>query len=343
VTAFQRARRAAAWLLLPLWLAQVFTARKAFSLNPILGSVRLNRRGLHAWRTRLAHRLAAGRRAKLQGLLTPDERAAFERDGFLVKRDFLPAAEFAALLAEVGACRRDAFSYVEGRATTHRVPIGLGEACTLPHCHALVESTEWRRLLRYVAACNTPPSVFVEEIAVDGADPVDDPQTVLHMDTFHSTMKAWLFLTDVPEEMGPFTYVPGSHRLTPRRLAWLKRRSVQAAQGGPPGGAFRVGARELKAMRLPGPVRFAVPRNTLVVADTFGFHARGRSLGSARRLEIHAISRENPFTPFLGWELRPLRAQYLRLSAYRFFIGLGLRLGLVAEIKTAPARFNTDG
>jgi hypothetical protein len=336
---FERARRSAAWLLAPVWLVQVFSARKGFSLNPILGSVRLNRRGLHAWRARLAHRLAARRRARLARLLTPDEQAAFARDGYLVKRDFLPEAEFDALLAEVGACRLDALAYVEGRATTRRVPIGFGAARALPHCRCLVESPDWRRLLRYVAACNTPPSVFVEEIAVDAEDPVDDPQTTLHMDTFHPTMKAWLFLSDVPDEMGPFTYVPGSHRPTPRRLAWLKRRSVQAAQHGPPGGAFRVSVCELKALRLPGPVRFAVPRNTLVVADTFGFHARGRSVGPARRLEIHAISRENPFTPFLGWELRPLRAQYLRLSAYGFFVGLGRRLGLIKTIKAAPAAF----
>ena len=42
-----------------------------------------------------------------------------------------------------------------------------------------------------------------------------DPQTALHADTFHPTVKAWLFLTDVAADAGPFTYVPGSHRLTP--------------------------------------------------------------------------------------------------------------------------------
>ena len=42
--------------------------------------------------------------------------------------------------------------------------------------------------------------------AVDG---LSDPQTDLHTDTFHPTVKAWLFLTDVAPETMPFVYVPG--------------------------------------------------------------------------------------------------------------------------------------
>ena len=36
-----------------------------------------------------------------------------------------------------------------------------------------------------------------------------DPQTDLHTDTFHPTVKAWLFLTDVAADAMPFVYVPG--------------------------------------------------------------------------------------------------------------------------------------
>src|SRR5579871_5074379 len=162
--ALERAKRLAAWLWLPFWVAQVFTGCKRFGPNPILRSATLNRRGLHIWRTRLAHRLASRRRARLSGLLTPDELAAFDRDGFLVKRNFLPAEGFAALAAEVGDCRRDALEYVEGSATTRRIPLDLSAARALPQCRKLIESPDWRGLLRYVAACKTPPSVFVEAI-----------------------------------------------------------------------------------------------------------------------------------------------------------------------------------
>src|SRR6202035_1704280 len=104
-----------------------------------------------------------------------------------------------------------------------------------------------------------------------------DPQTFVHADTFHPTVKAWLFLTDVAADAGPFTYVPGSHRLTPERLAWGARHRLPARHSADPEireGSFRIMPKELAARGLPEPRAFAVPANTLIVADTFGFRAR---------------------------------------------------------------------
>ena len=124
------------------------------------------------------------------------------------------------------------------------------------------------------------------------------------MDTFHPTMKAWFFLHEVADDEGPLTYVPGSHKLTARRLAWQKRQSVLAAGGNAAtGGAFRLSARELPLLHWPEPRRFAVPANTLVVGDTFGFHARAYSPKATTRIEIYATSRPNPFKPVTGMGL----------------------------------------
>jgi hypothetical protein len=49
---------------------------------------------------------------------------------------------------------------------------------------------------------------------------------------------------------------------------------------------------------LPQPRAFAVSANTLVVADTFGFHARGPSIGASLRVEIWAYGRRSPFLPW---------------------------------------------
>ncbi len=46
----------------------------------------------------------------------------------------------------------------------------------------------------------------------------------------------------------------------------------------------------------------AVPANTLIVADTMGFHARGISARLSTRVEIWAYSRRNPFIPWLGFD-----------------------------------------
>ena len=51
---------------------------------------------------------------------------------------------------------------------------------------------------------------------------------------------------------------------------------------------------------LPAPTRFAVPANTLVAADTYGFHARGDSDKPTKRVEIWAYSRRAPFLPWAG-------------------------------------------
>jgi hypothetical protein len=116
-------------------------------------------------------------------------------------------------------------------------------------------------------------------------------------------MKAWLFLTDVAEDEGPFVYVPGSHRMTPERLAWEHETSIRAAEAADTysaRGSFRATPADLERMHLKQPVAFAVPANTLVVADTVGFHARGYSARPTKRVEIWAYSRRNPFLPFTG-------------------------------------------
>src|SRR4051812_24305252 len=69
----------------------------------------------------------------------------------------------------------------------------------------------------------------------------------LHRDTFQPAIKLWYFLDEVAQDDGPFEYVPGSHRMTRRRLRWEYRRALAAvAPGGDRGGSFRVGDSDLK-------------------------------------------------------------------------------------------------
>ena len=56
------------------------------------------------------------------------------------------------------------------------------------------------------------------------------------------------------------------------------------------------------------PRAFAVPANTLIVADTSGFHARGPSSASGLRVEVWAYGRRNPFLslPLDPWRIPAL-------------------------------------
>ncbi len=84
----------------------------------------------------------------------------------------------------------------------------------------------WRGLIGYAGSCDALPMVYLQTILSRVRQGDSDPQEHLHSDTFHATVKAWLFLTDVEPGESCFTYVPGSHRLTPQRLAWERRMST---------------------------------------------------------------------------------------------------------------------
>lgn len=302
------------WALAPIWAAQIFTGAKSFCDNRILGDERLNRRGLHVWRVRLANRLAERRRAKLAAPLAPEDRAAFARDGFILKRDFLPEDQFRALVAEIEKAEAPAREMKQGDAVTRRIALDPENLKKLPACAGVVNGEAFQNLVRYVSTYDAEPIVYIQTVFAQVDRSATDPQTSVHADTFHPTMKAWLFLHDVEEDLGPFVYVPGSHRPTKRRLAWERRMSVRASKLDrlSSRGSFRVTADDLKRMHLPPPQKFAVPANTLVVADTSGFHARGASARPSTRVEIWAYARRNPFLPFVGldpWGLKPLKGR----------------------------------
>ena len=291
--------------MVPLWTAQLLTGTKSFERNRVIGSRRLNQHGLHAARVTLAHRIAAARRARLAGLVSAADREDFARDGFVIRRDFLPAAQFAALLDQVKSYRGGLREIAEGDTIMRKIALGPEALAALPALATLLGSPEWRGLIRFIGSRDAEPVVWIQSILRHAVDGPPDPQTALHADTFHPTVKAWLFLTDVAADAGPFTYVPGSHRLTPERLAWERRMSL-AAPHSPDGetrqGSFRADPDDLAALGLPPPRAFAVPANTLVVADTFGFHARGPSVGRSLRVEIWAYGRRSPFVPWAAFD-----------------------------------------
>lgn len=291
------------YLLFPWWIAELATGAKAFSDNPVIGSPALNRWGLHVARVRIAGALAASRRRRLSGLVSAEDRAALARDGFVLRPNFLPADEFDALRAEALGYEATAREMLQGDTITRRMALDPPALRAMPHVRKLLKNRIWRGLTRYVGSFDSEPITYIQSILSHVNDRDPDPQTALHADTFHPTVKAWFFLTDVAEDEGPFVYVPGSHRMTPERLAWEKDRSIRARDGLDrlsSRGSLRIGEDELGSLGLPGPKAFAVPANTLVVADTSGFHARGPSVRPSTRVEIWAYGRRNPFLPWTG-------------------------------------------
>lgn len=319
-------------LLAPWWAAQLLTGAKSFRDNPLIGSTRLNRHGLHARRVALAMAMAERRRSRLAAAIDPIDLAAFQRDGFIEKRDFLPPDVFAALRSALLGWAGPAREMVQGDTITRRYAVDPEMLRAIPAMRHFTQDSRWRAIARYVASFDVEPLLYVQSILSHRHDAAPDPQTNLHADTFHPTMKAWLFLEDVGPKDGPLSYVRGSHRLTPERLAWEQARSLKVRDGDDylaARGSFRIGHDELAGLGLPQPTPFAVPANTLVVADTFGFHARSRSDRPTTRVEMFGYSRRNPFLPITGldiWSLpglaeRRIPLLWLTHDIYQRWIG----------------------
>ena len=291
------------WWRAPLWALALFTGAKSFADNPILGSRRLNRAGLHLKRKQAAHAVARWRRARLAKALPADLREQFDRDGFIVIPDFLRDADFRRLQVDIFAAKFDSREHQQGDTLTRRVAVGPALLGRLPVLAALLDSARWKGVMAYVASTRSTPLYYIQTIAAGAVEGPRDPQLQLHADTFHPSLKAFLFLTDVPDDGRPLTYVAGSHRLTPERAAWEQRRSTavmtecdRLSQRG----SLRISPDELSALGLPQPTRFSVPANTLVAIDTSGFHARADSDRPTLRVELWAYCRRTPFLPWTG-------------------------------------------
>jgi len=306
------------WWRAPLWLLAVATGAKSFADNPILGSERLNRRGLHAARLKVAHRLAWSRRRRLATAVPDEWRERFDRDGYVELRHFLPTDVFGRLQQALLTNQFETRQHQQGNTITRRVAVGPALLRRVPELRATLEKPRLRALLAYVASTRAEPLFYVQTIVTGHAAGPPDPQLELHADTFHPSLKAWLFLTDVTDDQGPLTYVAGSHRLTPQRLAWEQARSIDIEHSDhlSQRGSLRIMPEELPALGLPQPTRFAVPANTLVVIDTCGFHARGSSDRPTMRAEIWAFARRTPFVPWTGFDLLSWKPIAVRRAAW---------------------------
>lgn len=315
----------------PIWAAELATGAKSFCDNPIIGSRRLNEMGLHVKRIRLAEQMSDWRRGRLSHLISPEKRQEYAANGFVRHDAVLGDDELDALRQEVEGTAFHSWDMIQGNAVTRFIPLPPKVLKDLPHLRRFVTGDLFQNTLRYVGSTDGDPLIYLHVVMTNPKKGRPDPQTHFHSDTFHPTAKCWYFLYDVPMEEGPFTYVPGSHRLSPERLAWEREESIEAAISKNrlhARGSFRICESELKERGFADPVAFNVPGNTFVVADTHGFHARGRSERPSVRVGIYGSLRRNPFLPFTG--LDPLTLPGLKGKQAEIFLK---QQGVVANWK----------
>lgn len=290
------------------WVTGVFGAEKSFVANPIIGNTKLNEWGLHRARVKTAERMARLRRGMMTGVSDADK-AAYNRDGFVIKENYLPDDVFKRVRDEVFDQPLPAREMRQGQTVTRMIPLSHANRTLLPEATTAAWDKGLNRLTGYVAGRTGAPIHFIQTVIAEPSRKKADPQTALHADTFHSTSKFWLFLHDVDVEDSPFIFAPGSHKLTPQRLAWEYEQSLTARaekRAHHSYGSFRINADQMEALGYQPPRQVAVPANTLVVADTYGFHSRSPSSKPTIRTELHGHLRRNPFAPWNGLDLQGL-------------------------------------
>lgn len=265
---------------------------KIFSREKTIDSKLLNVLGVQVARTVMA-RAIYNMRPRLHAECA-SEQETLRRDGLLVIPGFLPRDQFEQIRVEATSFIEDPAHHTKVRQVgSNRLEIvdmrwrgdqlpRTRQFFDEPRVRALLEGAERRRVHGY--------GMRTLERLVQGDAPGEkDPETDLHSDIFYPVHKCWLYLTDVTPDSGPLVYVKGSHRANLTQLRYLYQESC-----GPNVGSRRISRDELEHMHLEE-TAVTCAMNTLVVANTLGYHRRSTGRPGAVRIALHESVRSRPF------------------------------------------------
>jgi Phytanoyl-CoA dioxygenase (PhyH) len=271
---------------------------RIFSADKVVESRLLNALGAQVLRAVAARSLYASRRVRPTAAVST-KLEELRRTGIGIWPDFLPRSNFDDLRRECWELvdtQRESFTARRSGSNTdarvrvrdidrHLVP-NLLRFLAEPRLNEMLEAAEKRPLGDLSAIAR------IEHLTQGPADGSEDSQTRLHSDIFFSSHKVWFYLSDVEEADGPLVFVERSHRLAPRQLCYLYYDSWTRSEDSDP--SRRVQPREVEGRGFRESV-FTCPKNTLVVANTCGYHRRLQGEAGRDRLSIHLELRANPF------------------------------------------------
>jgi len=272
-------------------LLDVFSSRK-FVRNPVL-----NRLGAQIARAAVAEAWLRLRRALRYPSLTVEQRR-FLDEGVIIVPNFLSDADFARLTTD--------FNRVFSDPALHEVH-HLGQtlqkqslpAATDPANSPLIKTiASDPRLLELFSIgegrlVEEPHCVYeiIEHGPQDLKASRDEDPNLVHTDVFYATHKGWIFLEDVGEDDGPFSFMKGSQRIDLKRLLFEYRRTNDDCGDR---GSWRLDDEELSGFGFV-PFKAMVPKNSLVIANTCGFHNRADGQPGHSRKALRFQVRSNPF------------------------------------------------
>ncbi|OYY99420.1 MAG: hypothetical protein B7Y37_14215 [Sphingobacteriia bacterium 28-36-52] len=120
-----------------------------------------------------------------------------------------------------------------------------------------------------------------------------DINLLMHSDTFHKTLKGFLYLEPLTIEDGPFEYIKSSNKLNKKRLLREYKNSSNELILRRDHGGWRF---EDDFYKHNESIKFTGIANTMIVADTFGLHRRNPRSNQGFRVSIHFSLRKSPFS-----------------------------------------------
>ena len=121
----------------------------------------------------------------------------------------------------------------------------------------------------------------------------NDVNSYWHVDTYHNTHKAWIYLDDIKKENGPFNYIVGSNRFSFQRLVWEYVNSIKISFY-KNFLAFFLDEKKSKKFEKKK-IEIICNQNSFMIANTHGYHRRGDASINKVRNGISFFTRENPF------------------------------------------------
>jgi hypothetical protein len=235
-------------------------------------------------------------RGMLQSWPKNNSTTMLRKNGFIVIPNFLSQKVFDQVKDEFFNTT-DIGSYApikDGDTRVERYTFSPDKWKTLPAVNKLLSDNLLVRTLEGAELKNIKiGDVWFDTIYYDAPQKGTSSQSQLHSDTFFNTHKVWFFIEPVKLENGPLCFVPGTNRLSLKRLMFDYKKSIHFEEL--MDYSFRV---EPKDRSFLGCMEKALicPENTLVIANTRGFHRRGYAKAGHTRKQIHFCIRTNPFS-----------------------------------------------
>ena len=88
----------------------------------------------------------------------------------------------------------------QGDTLTQMVMLGHQLLKGLPVTAQVIASKRYQRLMSYTGSTLAKPRLMIQRISNGYGGSDADPQKTYHTDTFHPTMKAWLFHREIAEK-----------------------------------------------------------------------------------------------------------------------------------------------